>query len=74
MTLTNHTTSLELSIALKNAGWPQEYKICPGCKQEVDLTTCHCGSPEKDSEHGYYGYEGYTHPFTPYGCDCLRSK
>jgi hypothetical protein len=52
----------------------EENAICPGCQQMIDPTTCHCGSGEKDAEHGWYGYEAYTHPFVPMGCDCYRDK
>jgi len=45
---------------------PTPETICTYCHQEVDLTTCGCGSPMED--HGIL--DG--HSAVPMGCDCLR--
>lgn len=45
----------------------QCYPICPGCGQEHDPDTCHCGIPM--SEHGYSD----NHSPMPMGCSCYRN-
>lgn len=38
--------------------------VCPSCRNEIDLTACHCGEPETASVHAG------GHVFVPMGCTC----
>lgn len=40
---------------------------CTGCGNEIDPTTCHCGSNEF-----WHRLAVAEHQFVPMGCDCLR--
>lgn len=42
--------------------------FCPGCKNEIDPHTCHCGEPI--NRHGIFS----GHNPVPMGCDCGRNK
>lgn len=41
--------------------------VCSGCENDIDLTTCGCGSPKEGHDPMEMG-----HSFVPLGCDCFR--
>jgi hypothetical protein len=42
--------------------------VCPGCNQEIDPTTCHCG---EDIRPGIVHDNHYP---VPQGCNCFRDS
>lgn len=47
---------------------PTEHPTCPGCENEIDPETCHCGETIKP------GVVHDNHSPVPMGCDCGRVK